>query len=231
VNELEWLASGDPEAMLLVLSERRQTSDRKVRLFGCVCIRRIWGDLADEQLRQAAEVAERYADGGATPGQLDGARKTSAALCAGIGDIIADHGPLAIEAICTKAASLFKPSESALAVAAEARSDEGTDWNAVYEEEQRSQSDAIRDIFGNPFRPVTVSPIVLAWNDGVVVRLAQAAYEERQLPSGELDPFRLAVLADALEEAGATGELGEHLRSLGPHARGCWALDLVLGLT
>src|SRR5688572_16857480 len=44
------------------------------------------------------------------------------------------------------------------------------------------------------------------------------------------DPHRLSVLADALEEAGATGELVAHLRSPGPHVRGCWALDLVLGL-
>jgi hypothetical protein len=40
----------------------------------------------------------------------------------------------------------------------------------------------------------------------------------------------LAVLADALEEAGCAdaGLLG-HLRSRGPHVRGCWALDLILG--
>jgi hypothetical protein len=38
------------------------------------------------------------------------------------------------------------------------------------------------------------------------------------------------VLADALEDAGCSdaGLLG-HLRSPGPHVRGCWALDLVLG--
>ncbi len=40
----------------------------------------------------------------------------------------------------------------------------------------------------------------------------------------------LPVLADALEEAGCTGaEILEHLRSPGRHARGCWALDLLLG--
>jgi hypothetical protein len=50
------------------------------------------------------------------------------------------------------------------------------------------------------------------------------------MPSGELDPVCLAILADALEEAGCTDPsiLG-HLRSPGPHVRGCWALDLVLG--
>ena len=61
-----------------------------------------------------------------------------------------------------------------------------------------------------------------------VVALAEAAYEERLLPSGELDTQRLAILADALEEAGAAGALLEHLRSPGPHIRGCFAVDLVL---
>lgn len=47
---------------------------------------------------------------------------------------------------------------------------------------------------------------------------------------GTLDPARLAVLSDALEEAGcAEAALLTHLRSPGPHVRGCWALDLVLG--
>jgi hypothetical protein len=40
----------------------------------------------------------------------------------------------------------------------------------------------------------------------------------------------LPVLADALEEAGCSeAELLGHLRGLGPHVRGCWAVDLLLG--
>jgi hypothetical protein len=63
-----------------------------------------------------------------------------------------------------------------------------------------------------------------------VTGLAPAAYEERALPSGELDPARLAVLADALEDTGcADSEVLGHLRGPGPHVRGCWALDLILG--
>jgi hypothetical protein len=73
---------------------------------------------------------------------------------------------------------------------------------------------------------------VLAWNAGAVRRLAEAAYAERQLPAGALDPARLAVLADALEEAGLTdAELLHHLRGPGPHVRGCFAVDAVLGKT
>ncbi len=63
-----------------------------------------------------------------------------------------------------------------------------------------------------------------------MARLAQAAYQERELPSGHLLPGRLTVLADALEEAGlADVELLGHLRGDGPHVRGCWALDALLG--
>jgi hypothetical protein len=85
----------------------------------------------------------------------------------------------------------------------------------------------LQEVFGNPFRPVTAAP---AWQTPEVVALAQAAYNERELPAGTLDLARLAVLADALEEAGGTNpDLLGHLRGAGPHVRGCWALDLLLG--
>jgi hypothetical protein len=90
--------------------------------------------------------------------------------------------------------------------------------------------DLLRDIMGNPFRPVTADPRWMAWNGGAVVKLAQAAYEERALPSGELDLARLAVLADALEESGCSiTDVLDHLRGPGPHVRGCWVIDLLLG--
>jgi hypothetical protein len=89
--------------------------------------------------------------------------------------------------------------------------------------ERLAQANLLRDIFGNPFRP-PFAPLLL----DTVVSLAQAAYDERELPSGHLDPIRLAVLADALEEAGAAAELAEHLRGPGPHVRGCHVVDLLL---
>jgi hypothetical protein len=102
---------------------------------------------------------------------------------------------------------------------------------AALDAEKAAQAALVRDLFGNPFRaPRPLPPEVLAGNDGLVVRLATALYEERQLPSGHLDPARLAVLADALEDAGCTdAELLTHLRRPGPHARGCWAVDVALG--
>jgi hypothetical protein len=74
-------------------------------------------------------------------------------------------------------------------------------------------------------------PVLLndTWRTPLIVSLATAAYEDRILPSGELALDRLAVLADALEDVGASKEITDHLRSEGPHVRGCWALDLALG--
>jgi hypothetical protein len=89
----------------------------------------------------------------------------------------------------------------------------------------------LRCVFRNRFRPASaIEPAWLAWRDGAVTQLARSVYEDRRLPEGTLDPARLALLADALEDAGcADAELLGHLRSPGPHVRGCWAVDLVLG--
>jgi hypothetical protein len=97
--------------------------------------------------------------------------------------------------------------------------------------EPPAQAVLLRDIFGNPFRPPPRPQVAwLTWNDGTVRRLAEAIYNERSLPKGHLDGTRIGVLADALEDAGcADPDLLGHLRGLGPHLRGCWAVDLLLG--
>lgn len=78
-----------------------------------------------------------------------------------------------------------------------------------------------REIFGNPFRPVSAdSPR----QTGVTLTLAGSIYEN-------LDFGAMPILADALEEAGCedAGVL-EHCRDpKGVHVRGCWVVDLVLG--
>ena len=82
------------------------------------------------------------------------------------------------------------------------------------------QADLARDIFGNPFRPVPFDP---AWRTTAVVPLAEGIYAERAFD-------RLPVLADALQDAGCEDEeLLGHCRGPGPHVRGCWVVDLVLG--
>ena len=89
----------------------------------------------------------------------------------------------------------------------------------------------LRDIFGNPFRPSPPLPAaILVWNDGTIRCLAEGIYEERPMPEGTLDTARLAILADALLDAGCEDEsLVQHCRSPGPHVRGCWAIDAILG--
>lgn len=88
------------------------------------------------------------------------------------------------------------------------------------------KADLFRDLFANPFRPMTFKA---AWRTPAVVSLAQAAYDERLPPRSDLDGVRLAILADALEEGGcADAAILAHLRSPGPHVRGCWAVNLCL---
>lgn len=143
------------------------------------------------------------------------------------------------------------------------------------------QACLVRELFGNPYRPVTVPrervpcPECSRWEgkgyhgDGPVEGLSSAERARRacsmcnprdsrtasergwikgsccwltkdvrdlirhacakRQPDGTLDPLVLAVLADALEEAGAEDEqVLSHLREPGPHFRGCWCLDLLL---
>ena len=88
------------------------------------------------------------------------------------------------------------------------------------------QADILRCLFGPaPFRPLPhPNAAWLAWEGATVAKLAAAADEERTFD-------HLPILADALEEAGCDdAELLGHLRSPGPHARGCFAVDALLGM-
>jgi hypothetical protein len=99
-------------------------------------------------------------------------------------------------------------------------------YQATRKAEYREQADLLREIVGNPFRPITWNP---AWQTPTVVTIAQAASEEHHLPSRPLDIERLAVLADALDDAGcASPDILGHLREPAVHVRGCWVLDLCL---
>jgi hypothetical protein len=91
--------------------------------------------------------------------------------------------------------------------------------------------DLLRCVFRHPSRPpVAADPAWLAWNGGAVLSLAQGVYAARRLPQGTFDPDRLLVLSDALQEAGCDDEeILSHLRGPGPHIRGCWVIDLLLG--
>ena len=223
MTEAQWLGCDEPDRMLAFL--RDKTSDRKLRLFAVACAR---DELARAQAGQGCFNFGDELDAGFTEFFWDPARGYEAAVLAA--ESAADGGPQ----------RHFSPWYVGHAVAAEAiayaalgHDPDGltaTPPERIAETARRytnHPAGCLRDIFGNPFRPAAVDP---GWLTHTVMSLARTAYEERTLPSGELDPQRLAVLADALEEAGCSDpELMGHLRSAGPHVRGCWALDLVLG--
>jgi hypothetical protein len=226
VTEKQWLGKVNwalyHEACEWLLEEKK--NHRKLRLWSCACCRRLAAHLPDKRSWDAVEVAERRADGLAGNDEVKKARK-AAALVPQVRERL--RGTTA-EWAANVARFLLHPSAAEVKTAAVrasiARAESGA---TTREAEDRGQFELLRDIFGNPFRPVSVSP---AWLTPQVVALAQAAYGQRELPAGHLDLARLAVLADALEEAGCTDQtiLG-HLRGPGPHVRGCWAVDLILG--
>src|SRR5262249_40161297 len=92
------------------------------------------------------------------------------------------------------------------------------DWSSHVEDE--THLSLLRDVFGNPFRPVTFSP---DWRTSTAVAIARGMY-------GSRDFSAMRILADALQDAGCDNdEVLDHCRGEGPHVRGCWVVDLVLG--
>ncbi len=231
MTEAKWLTCTDPDRMLDFLLDR--TSERKYRLFACACVRRHADLLQDyEWCEKALQAAEALCDGRLSQAQFKrAASKFDAAAEEEDLDEPADTVSTALWHVMNACqpieGSAWAKSKSAAGCMANAGADRKRDagsrkWRADLRAEREIQAQLIRCLV-NPFHPVTLTP------SAAVAELAQAAYLER-LPSGELDPARLAVLADALEEAGCTqAAILNHLRGPGPHARGCWAVDLLLG--
>jgi hypothetical protein len=197
-------------------------SERKLRLFVVACCRRVPRLVREERYRGVLCIAERFAESAASETDLEETqnvllREESQRM--GRSGWNADH---AIRALACGCSIRSLTNDGAFVVGLARR------FAVVSRrEENRFQRSLLKDIFGNPFRQVSIQ---LIWLTPIVTSLATAAYEERFLPSGELDSTRLAILADALEEAGCTdAAILEHLRSAGPHVRGCWAVDLLLG--
>jgi hypothetical protein len=209
MTEAEWLACANPILMLDFL--RGKASDRKLRLFAVACCRRLEVELPDQRSWDAVHVAEWCADGNGTEQDLITARRNAEASFQN------DRTAFAVvQATATRA-------WDAAVGAVEAVDYLGWEWYEEGEEREQGQTGLLRDIFGNPFRPVALDPAWLQWNDGTVRKMAQAIYDDRAFD-------RLPALADALEEAGcANRDLLDHCRSGGEHVRGCWAVDLLLG--
>jgi hypothetical protein len=168
--------------------------------------------------------AERYADGDATPEELRAAHDVAFDIAAALAEMD-DFNLAPSRQAAWAAAGAVHPQELAEGVTLEAADAGGRG------KECEAQACLLRDIFGNPFPSLpSLDPAWLAWNGDTVLELARGAYEKRHLPGGYLDRSLFGVLADALEEAGCTdADLLAHLRSPGPHVRGCFALDAILG--
>src|SRR4051812_39946325 len=168
---------------------RGKASDRKLRLFFCACCRSKRYAVCP-QGRAAVETAEAVADKLANETLRGDAERL-------IRSLLPDGGEWSAYSLI--AWSLHEEKGGSYPL------DYVMTWAipSVIEAGLASNDEvvaALRDLFGpllfRPPRPT--APSVLQWNDDAVARLAQVAYEDRQLPNGHLAPVRLAVLADAL---------------------------------
>jgi hypothetical protein len=222
MTEDEWNSCTDPQRMLEFLRDTGRATDRRCRLFACACVRQVWARVKVSG-RQAVQVAEQCADGQVA---LKALRVARAAASASL------HGAARAAMATTREPAFAAAREAQREVIQTAKKTDRGAWQTVWAVKAaayREQADLLRDIFG-PLRKVRIDPMWLAWNDGSVVKLAEAAYENREMPGGALDNARLGVLADALEDGGCDDEeVLAHLRQQGKlHVRGCYVVDLLL---
>jgi hypothetical protein len=235
MTENDWLSCADTDLMLVYLEALPAFTGRKARLFAVACCRRYW-DRLDERCRGTIEVAERFADRRANTQELldawqglSGVKKhVERAAWSSAWPV--NNGMADASAHCAASwASAF--TSWMMAGTAHKNSgcpapkschldDQSPAWKSGYAAEQAAQAAVLRDLLGNPFHPVVADD---SWRTPDVVTLAGHIYHDR---AADLMP----ELADTLEDAGCQdADLLTHLRGPGPHARGCWAMDALLG--
>ena len=198
----------------------KRLTARQWRLFACACVRRV--SVATKGNSGAAiDLAERFADGQATEHQLASARfggrfQAGNAAWAVCWDPKEDSRSMAERAAAWAAGLLGDPSMQPynllkLPVVPRHR-------------DRTSESLLFTDIAAHFIEPAHLDPLWLAWNDGTLRDLAGAIYDERAWDN-------MPILGDALEDAGCQdARLLDHCRGSGTHTRGCWVVDLVLGM-
>src|SRR5262245_42598612 len=180
---------------------RSKSTDRKLRLFTCGFFRTFWHRKIDEESLVALETSEHFADGLATAEELQSSRER-ARQASRSGNESAE----------------FAANTAALDANWAAGRLLGHATNDLI---RRNQVEILQDLWGPlPFRHV---PMDSSWLSPKVAKLAHSIYDDRAFG-------RLAVLADALEEAGChDSDIISHCRGPCLHVRGCWVLDLILG--
>lgn len=219
MTEAEWLACDDPIAMLDAVW--RNVSARKLRHFAVACCRDLWPLLTDERSRAAVEIAERYAEGLVGREELGRARDHAREAHRRFNAFDQLRSWRAAGAV--QDATRDNARSAALNAAAESsRAMNPSDMNHFDEDAMRRRATFLRCIIGNPFRPQAWDS---TWLMPSVVALAKAIYDGRSYD-------RLPELADALQEVGCEdAAILAHCREAGEHARGCWVVDAVLGLS
>jgi hypothetical protein len=229
MTEQEWLSGDDGSfEMIAALQDLGRADARKLRLYACAWARLLWDSLGHKTHKRTIELAEDFADGLIAFEELAAARELAVEFRE-LYETTEDQA-----SVCPGRAAFATADEDAASAA----------WDACYHASnvfeylrivpshpppRREEQRLMREIFGNPFRPSQADLAWLAHASGAVARLARSAHDERIPPRAALDPARLAVLADALEEAGCSNrEMLDHLRDPGPHVRGCWVVDLLL---
>jgi hypothetical protein len=224
MTELDWDQSNAPNHLIQYLREtagilRVKRGRRKLRLFGCACCRRILHLLPDRRSSEAIEIAELFAEGRISARVLKEAQLYANSVPPqGITDSLwnaHNAASSAVYALCAYATVDPIRARSHVGIALR--------WVSGVQDERAEMevhAQLLRDIFGNPFRPVSIDP---RWLTSTVVDLANAIYDERAFN-------RMPILADALMDAGCDiDEVIAHCRSDGPHVLGCWVVDRILG--
>ena len=243
----QWAAAADPAALLRHLREHKRLFRatghyRKLRLLGCAAARGVWPALPTDGFRAAVVKAEKHADTEIRRTALQAAAAATAdrrpdtligfliepvqTVLSLIGLATPDwtRHQEAENLVRAVAATTVGHRQAVAALRAAARlavAAAGDRWNeGVFRRAEADQCDLVRDLFGDPFRPVAFDP---RWRTAAALGLARAAHAD-----GAFD--RLPILADALEEAGCEDAVVlAHCRGGGPHARGCWVVDGLLG--
>jgi hypothetical protein len=225
MRERDWLnEKAHPQSLWMDFSgtriPRTKVGRRKARLFACGCCRQMWPHIRDARLRRAVEVAERFADGDATATELERARKGADIIKGSRGFDV--HDPNArLNTVVAMVVATAEKSPSAAACGMSLYPLRLAGYCGDREEADALICDILRDVFGNPFRPVKFDK---AWRTGTAVALARQMYELRDFGA-------MPILADALQDAGCEdATILHHCRDAKQqHVRGCWVVDLVLG--
>jgi hypothetical protein len=215
MTEEEWLSATAPGLLLWYVDAA--AGGRRTYLFAAACLRRIWPLLPGPQSKLVVSLLEQLADREVTFDEVTAAREAVKQE----GYAVETGGKRDPSVHAAMAAGEWDPEFIAEEAAeASALAQAGTP-DGVSLPEVLAQAGLVRDIFGNPFRPVSFSE---EWRTSTAVALAGQMYESRDFSA-------MPILADALQDAGCdSDDILNHCRDeKATHVRGCWVVDLVLG--